>query len=53
MGIISTFTLIRLISVFHLTCAWFFLTAPSKLSEQGIVVLMGQAMDIVRRATKC
>jgi hypothetical protein len=37
MGLIGPYTLIRAISVFHITVAWFFLTAPLKAVDNNVV----------------
>lgn len=47
MGIFSPFTLIRAISLFHITAAWFFLTAPKILSDQNVVFILGESMRMV------
>ncbi|KAF7196056.1 Protein ilm1 [Pseudocercospora fuligena] len=46
MGIISVFTLIRTISLFHITAAYFFLTAPRILADQNVVFILGESMRI-------
>ncbi|KXS95557.1 hypothetical protein AC578_5253 [Pseudocercospora eumusae] len=46
MGIISAFTLIRTISLFHITAAYFFLTAPRILADQNVVFILGESMRI-------
>ncbi|GAB7344009.1 hypothetical protein MBLNU457_1937t1 [Dothideomycetes sp. NU457] len=46
MAIINAYTLIRTLSIFHITAAYFLLTAPKKLADQSIVVVMGEAMRI-------
>jgi Increased loss of mitochondrial DNA protein 1 len=47
MAIISSFSLIRGLSIFHITIAYFLLTSPQTLSEQNIVFLLGEAMHLV------
>jgi hypothetical protein len=47
MAVLSAFTLIRLVSVFHLTVAYYLLVSPALLSDQNVVVIMGEAMHIV------
>ena len=51
MAIISSFTLIRTISLFHLTAAYLFLTAPRKIVDQNIVFILGESMRLVRCLT--
>lgn len=46
MAIINAYTLIRTLSIFHITAAYFLLTAPKKLADQSIVVVLGEAMRI-------
>jgi len=46
MAILSAFTLIRLISVFHLTIAYYLLSSPITLSSQNVVVVLGGAMQL-------
>lgn len=48
MALISAFTIIRAISLFHLTAAYFFLAAPKVLSDQNVVFILGESMRIVR-----
>nr|POE63146.1 hypothetical protein CFP56_04049 [Quercus suber] len=48
MAIISPFTKIRAISLFHLTAAYFFLTAPVKLADQNVVYILGESMRLVQ-----
>lgn len=48
MGIFSAFTLIRTVSLFHITAAYFLLTAPKILSDQNVVYMLGEAMRIVQ-----
>lgn len=47
MALISAFTIIRAISLFHLTAAYFFLAAPKVLSDQNVVFILGESMRIV------
>lgn len=47
MALISGGTLIRSISLFHLTLAYYFLTAPHKLVDQNLVFIFGESMGIV------
>ncbi|WPH01028.1 Putative increased loss of mitochondrial DNA protein [Acrodontium crateriforme] len=46
MAILSTFTIIRTISLFHITAAYFFLTAPQKLADQNVVFMLGESMRL-------
>jgi hypothetical protein len=46
MAIITGFTLIRILSIFHITLAYYFLTSPSTLAEQSLVFIMGEAMQL-------
>ena len=47
MALISGATIIRSASMFHLTLAYFFLTAPHQLAEQNLVFILGEAMGLV------
>ena len=51
MAILSTFSLIRGLAVFHLTVAYFLLTSPPLLVEQSLVLILGEAMHLVRLLT--
>ncbi|KAK5155333.1 hypothetical protein LTR04_005834 [Oleoguttula sp. CCFEE 6159] len=46
MGLVSAFAIIRALSLFHLTLAFFFLTSPSTIAEQNIVFVLGEAMRL-------
>lgn len=48
MGVVSPYTLIRTVSVFHITAAWFFLATPRKLVDQNVVFMLGESMRLVR-----
>lgn len=48
MAIISSTSLLRTISIFHLTTAYYLLTSPLKLADQNLVFILGAAMTIVR-----
>lgn len=48
MGLISGFTIVRAISLFHITAAYLFLTAPRMLSDQNVVFILGESMRLVR-----
>jgi hypothetical protein len=45
---ISSYTLIRSVSLLHLTAAYFFLYKPQLLTEHNMVVILGEAMQLVR-----
>lgn len=51
MGLLSPYTLIRTVSIFHLSAAYFFLTAPRKLVDQNVVFMLGESMRLVSRPT--
>ncbi|KAH0563004.1 hypothetical protein GP486_002437, partial [Trichoglossum hirsutum] len=46
MALISAFTIIRTLSLFHLTLAFYFLNAPRTLADQSIVYILGEAMQL-------
>ncbi|MCJ1464355.1 hypothetical protein MMC07_002968, partial [Pseudocyphellaria aurata] len=46
MAIISAATIIRSLSIFHLTVAYYLLTAPAKIADQNLVFILGAAMDL-------
>jgi len=48
MALLSAFTIIRAISLFHLTAAYFFLTAPKIIADQNVVFIMGESIRVVR-----
>lgn len=48
MAIISATTLLRTISIFHITVAYYLLFSPSTIADQNLVYILGAAMDIVR-----
>lgn len=48
MGLISAKTLLTSIALFHITLAFFFITNPAKIADQGVVWLLGEAMGLVR-----
>lgn len=50
MTLISATNLLRSISLFHLTIAYFFLVSPSIISNQNLVFILGAAMGLVSRA---
>ena len=47
MALISGATLIRSISLFHLTLAYYFLVNPQKLADQNLVFIFGESLGIV------
>jgi hypothetical protein len=49
MGFLSPYTLIRTVSIFHLSAAYFFLASPRKLVDQNVVFMLGESMRLVRR----
>lgn len=48
MAIISANTMIRSIALFHLTLAVVLLKNPALISNQGVVLLLGESMQLVR-----
>ncbi|KAF2763894.1 hypothetical protein EJ03DRAFT_356252 [Teratosphaeria nubilosa] len=46
MALISPFTIIRAISLFHITAAYFFLTAPRMIADQNVVFILGESMRL-------
>ncbi len=48
MALISATTIIRTLSLFHLTLAFFFLTSPRTIADQNLVFILGEAMGLVR-----
>ncbi len=51
MGLFSAFTLIRAISLFHITIAYFFLTAPKMVADQNVVYMLGESLRLVSLAS--
>jgi hypothetical protein len=47
MALITSKTLITSISLFHITLGFFFLTNPSTINDQILVLVLGQSMGIV------
>jgi len=47
MPLISGFTIIRALSLFHITAAYFFLTAPRMLTDQNVVFILGESVRLV------
>jgi hypothetical protein len=48
MALIGSLSLIRALGLFHIALAYFMLTSPETLGEQNIVLLLGEAMHLVR-----
>ena len=48
MAIVSAATIIRSLSIFHLTAAYFLLTSPETIADQNLVFMLGAAMDLVK-----
>ncbi|PNS17763.1 hypothetical protein CAC42_3158 [Sphaceloma murrayae] len=46
MALISVFTLIRALSLFHIFSAYALLVAPQSFAEQNMVILLGEAMQL-------
>ncbi|KAK5991771.1 hypothetical protein PT974_07805 [Cladobotryum mycophilum] len=46
MALISSKTIITSISLFHLTIAYFFLTNPKTIDDQGLVFVLGESMGL-------
>ncbi|QIW99881.1 hypothetical protein AMS68_005399 [Peltaster fructicola] len=46
MALISAFTLIRAISLFHITAAYFFLASPATITDQNVVFIIGASMRL-------
>lgn len=51
MAVFSAFNLIRGMSLFHMTLAYYMLSAPRAIADQNLVFLLGEAMRIVRRCS--
>jgi hypothetical protein len=47
MALISAATIIRSMSLFHITLAFFFLTSPTTIADQTLVFVIGEAMSLV------
>jgi hypothetical protein len=47
MALVSAFSAIRALSLFHITLAFYLLTNPRMIAEQNLVVILGEAMDLV------
>ena len=48
MAVLSALVLIRLLSIFHLTLAFYLLTAPQLLADQNLVFILGESVHLVR-----
>ncbi|KAF2702928.1 hypothetical protein K504DRAFT_393570 [Pleomassaria siparia CBS 279.74] len=46
MGIISAYSIIRGLSLFHITLAVFFLRSPKLIADQNLVFILGEAMQL-------
>jgi len=46
MAIISSTSILRSLSLFHLTLAFFFLTSPITIADQSLVFIIGEAMEL-------
>ncbi|KAJ9668774.1 hypothetical protein H2201_001019 [Coniosporium apollinis] len=46
MAVFSSMTIVRALSIFHLTVAFFLLTSPRTISEQNLVYLLGESMRL-------
>jgi hypothetical protein len=46
MALISTRTIITSVSLLHITLAWFFLTNPQTINNQGLVWVIGESMGL-------
>jgi len=51
MALISAANLLRSISFFHLTIAYFLLVSPSLMVDQNLVFILGEAMQMVNAIT--
>jgi hypothetical protein len=47
MALLSAFNIIRIISILHITIAYYFLVDPRLIAEQNFVFLIGNSMDMV------
>ena len=47
MAIFSSSTIIRAISLGHLTAAFLFLTAPKRIADQNVIFVLGESMKMV------
>ncbi|KAK1595447.1 increased loss of mitochondrial DNA protein 1 [Colletotrichum navitas] len=46
MAIISAKTIITSLSLFHITLAYFFITNPATIADQGLVYILGESMGM-------
>ncbi|KDN67947.1 hypothetical protein CSUB01_05818 [Colletotrichum sublineola] len=46
MAIISAKTIITSLSLFHVTLAYFFITSPATIADQGLVYILGESMGM-------
>jgi len=53
MAIISAFTLIRALALFHLTLAFLFLTNPHYVADHNMTFILGEAMGLVSTTCFC
>ncbi|PQE25232.1 hypothetical protein CJF32_00008541 [Rutstroemia sp. NJR-2017a WRK4] len=51
MGLISGPTILTSLSLFHITLGFFFITNPSVLADQALVLIIGQSMGLPRERT--
>lgn len=49
MALISARTIITSLCFFHITLAFFFLTNPGTIADQGLVWILGESMGMVRQ----
>ena len=47
MAIFSSSTIIRAISLAHITAAVLFLTSPKRIADQNVVFVLGESMKLV------
>ncbi len=47
MALLSVFTIIRAVSLFHLTAAFLFLTNPRAIADQNVIFVLGEAIRVV------
>lgn len=52
MAILSAASIIRSLSLLHLTLAYYFLTSPGTIGDQNLVFILGAAMGLVRPPTE-
>lgn len=48
MALLTSPTIIRTLSLFHLALAYLFLTTPHTIADQNLVFILGEAMGLVR-----